>query len=490
MLSRFSHHVSPGRLRLVSSQAISNFKLAAALPKKVASMAAEQQAVPAQARLAVVGDVHGHWNKDADEAALRCLKPNTVIFLGDFGEEDVELVQEVASCPLPKACILGNHDSWFHQVLVPRRKRPLPPQEQAPAKKQAEDSSVAAGVGSAQGGGDGGSDSSSDAGGLEGGPSSTAVLEEGGPHPALAPESAVQRQLAALGDAHIGYSGMAVHGGPPLSLVGARPFSKGGSSWSSIAPFIAALYGVNSSKESAERIVAAARAQHDHNLVIIGHNAPLGLGRERHDIAGVDWIQGGGDHGDPDLRLALQTMKEEGRRVALVLCGHMHHRLQGAHGKPAGRRMVAVDPTGALVLNAATVPRTLPHLPQPVSEPGSPNGTKKASPTQQQLQQQQQQRQQQELQRREAEAAGEQLSWRHFLVVDLAMTPGQEEQGMRVAEARDVWVEVCQKQQETSSRVAHEFTVASSTAGKDGIITYKLWDAFTKRYFERTVLNQ
>eukprot|EP00983_Pelagomonas_calceolata_P058479 1145507-Pelagomonas_calceolata.AAC.1 len=55
---------------------------------------------------------------------------------------------------------------------------------------------------------DGGSDSSSDAGGLEGGTSSTAVLEEGGRHPALAPESAVQRQLAALGDAHIGYSGM------------------------------------------------------------------------------------------------------------------------------------------------------------------------------------------------------------------------------------------------------------------------------------------
>eukprot|EP00967_Tisochrysis_lutea_P126914 scaffold215303_cov19-Tisochrysis_lutea.AAC.1 len=47
------------------------------------------------------------------------------------------------------------------------------------------------------------------------------------------------------------------------------------SSWSSIAPFIAALYGVNSSKESAEHIVAAARSQ-GNNLVIIGHIAPLG----------------------------------------------------------------------------------------------------------------------------------------------------------------------------------------------------------------------
>eukprot|EP00200_Dunaliella_tertiolecta_P010330 CAMPEP_0202382514 /NCGR_PEP_ID=MMETSP1127-20130417/43585_1 /ASSEMBLY_ACC=CAM_ASM_000462 /TAXON_ID=3047 /ORGANISM="Dunaliella tertiolecta, Strain CCMP1320" /LENGTH=450 /DNA_ID=CAMNT_0048981733 /DNA_START=114 /DNA_END=1466 /DNA_ORIENTATION=+ len=450
-------------------------------------MAAEQQVQ--KARLAVVGDVHGLWNKDADEAALGCLNPNTVIFLGDFGEEDVELVQEVASCPFPKACILGNHDSWFHQVLVPRRKRPLPSQEQPSAKKQAEDNNVAPGADFVKGCSDGGSDSSSDAGGLEGGTSSTAVLEEGGRHPALAPESAVQRQLAALGDAHIGYSGMPVHGGPPLSLVGARPFSKGGSSWSSIAPFIAALYGVNSSKESAEHIVAAARSQ-GNNLVIIGHIAPLGLGRERHDIAGVDWIQGGGDHGDPDLRLALQTLKEERRRVALVLCGHMHHRLQGAHGKPAGRRMAAVDPTGALVLNAATVPRVLRHPPKPVPEPGSPNGSKKASPSQQQLQQQQQLRQQQEQRLRDAEAAGEHLSWRHFLVVDLAVTPGQEEQGMRVSEARDVWVEVSVKQQEISSNVAHEFVVASSTVGKDGAITYKLWDAFTKRYYERTVLNQ
>eukprot|EP00967_Tisochrysis_lutea_P149366 scaffold286984_cov18-Tisochrysis_lutea.AAC.1 len=87
----------------------------------------------------------------------------------------------------------------------------------------------------------------------------------------------------------------------------------------------------------------------------------------------------------------------------------------GAHGKPAGRRMAAVDPTGALVLNAATVPRVLRHPPKPVPEPGSPNGSKKASPSQQQLQQQQQLRQQQEQRLRDAEAAGEHLSWRHFL---------------------------------------------------------------------------
>jgi hypothetical protein len=37
-----------------------------------------------------------------------------------------------------------------------------------------------------------------------------------------------------------------------------------------------------------------------------------------HD-SGVDWVQGGGDHGDPDLRLALSTLKDEGRRCVCVL---------------------------------------------------------------------------------------------------------------------------------------------------------------------------
>lgn len=34
---------------------------------------------------------------------------------GDFGEEDVPLVQSVAALPFPKAVILGNHDAWHTQ---------------------------------------------------------------------------------------------------------------------------------------------------------------------------------------------------------------------------------------------------------------------------------------------------------------------------------------------------------------------------------------
>jgi hypothetical protein len=49
------------------------------------------------------------------------------------------------------------------------------------------------------------------------------------------------------------------------------------SSWSSIGPFISALYGVDSHKESSDRIVQAACSQPpDHTLIVIGHNAPYG----------------------------------------------------------------------------------------------------------------------------------------------------------------------------------------------------------------------
>ncbi|KAF2560631.1 hypothetical protein F2Q70_00014797 [Brassica cretica] len=66
-------------------------------------------------RIAVVGDVHGFWNLDEDQKALQLLQPQLVLFTGDFGEEDVPLVQSVAALPFPKAVILGNHDAWHTQ---------------------------------------------------------------------------------------------------------------------------------------------------------------------------------------------------------------------------------------------------------------------------------------------------------------------------------------------------------------------------------------
>uniref|UniRef100_A0A1J3HP19 Calcineurin-like phosphoesterase domain-containing protein n=1 Tax=Noccaea caerulescens TaxID=107243 RepID=A0A1J3HP19_NOCCA len=68
-------------------------------------------------RIAVVGDIHGFWNLNEDRKALGLLQPDLVLFTGDFGEEDVPLVQSVAALPFPKAVILGNHDAWHTQKL-------------------------------------------------------------------------------------------------------------------------------------------------------------------------------------------------------------------------------------------------------------------------------------------------------------------------------------------------------------------------------------
>ncbi|KAG6523094.1 hypothetical protein ZIOFF_012947 [Zingiber officinale] len=36
---------------------------------------------------------------------------------GDFGYENVELVRSISNLKLPKAVILGNHDSWTTQTF-------------------------------------------------------------------------------------------------------------------------------------------------------------------------------------------------------------------------------------------------------------------------------------------------------------------------------------------------------------------------------------
>ncbi|CAM8965945.1 unnamed protein product [Rhodiola kirilowii] len=81
-------------------------------------------------RIAVVGDVHDDWDLREDSKALQLLQPDLVLFtgkcynrlLGDFGNENVELVQSVSELNMPKAVILGNHDSWRTQQLSTKRK--------------------------------------------------------------------------------------------------------------------------------------------------------------------------------------------------------------------------------------------------------------------------------------------------------------------------------------------------------------------------------
>jgi uncharacterized protein (TIGR04168 family) len=66
---------------------------------------------PSDAVLTVVGDVHRWW-RSADVTFLERSRPDLALFVGDLGDEDVEMAQRIASVPVPKAVVLGNHDAW------------------------------------------------------------------------------------------------------------------------------------------------------------------------------------------------------------------------------------------------------------------------------------------------------------------------------------------------------------------------------------------
>nr|XP_028954699.1 uncharacterized protein LOC114823361 [Malus domestica] len=85
-----------------------------------ASMASA--AARSSARIAVVGDVHDQWNLEEDTKALELLQPDLVLFTGDFGEENVELVKSVANLDFAKAVILGNHDAWHTTQFSGKKK--------------------------------------------------------------------------------------------------------------------------------------------------------------------------------------------------------------------------------------------------------------------------------------------------------------------------------------------------------------------------------
>uniref|UniRef100_A0ACD5ZTW2 Uncharacterized protein n=1 Tax=Avena sativa TaxID=4498 RepID=A0ACD5ZTW2_AVESA len=79
-------------------------------PRSMASSSAGAGA--GRVRVAVVGDVHDDWILDEDTKALQFLQPDLVLFTGDYGNENVQLVKSISDLQFPKAAILGNHDCW------------------------------------------------------------------------------------------------------------------------------------------------------------------------------------------------------------------------------------------------------------------------------------------------------------------------------------------------------------------------------------------
>jgi uncharacterized protein (TIGR04168 family) len=248
-------------------------------------------------KIAIVGDVHDRW-EPADEVALQHLGVDLVLFVGDFGNEAVELVGRIAALDLPKAAILGNHDAWYTASDWGRSKRPYDP-----------------------------------------------LVED-----------RVQQQIDLLGANDVGYGKLDL---PQfnLSIVGSRPFSWGGSQWK-YSDFYEDRYGIDSFAASTQRIVEMAQRSTSEHLIIIGHNGPTGLGEEPESICGKDWGEPlGGDYGDPDLKEAISLLQSQGKSIPLVTFGHMHHKLR--HTKERLRQPIIINPNGTVYLNAARCPRIL-----------------------------------------------------------------------------------------------------------------------------------
>jgi uncharacterized protein (TIGR04168 family) len=248
-------------------------------------------------RIAIVGDVHDQW-EDADEIALKHLEIDLVLFVGDFGNETVELVGRLAALDLPKAAIFGNHDAWYTASDWGRSKSPYDP----------------------------------------------------------AVEDRVQQQIDLLGASSVGYGKLDF---PQfnLSVVGSRPFSWGGPEWK-YSDFYQQRYGIDSFAASIDRIVEMGMQATCEHLIIIGHNGPTGLGDEPESICGKDWGEPlvGGDYGDPDLAAAIARLQAQGKSMPLVTFGHMHHKLR--HTKERLRQPIVVRP-GTVYLNAARCPRII-----------------------------------------------------------------------------------------------------------------------------------
>lgn len=244
-------------------------------------------------KIAVIGDIHDQWEAD-DASSLQQLGVDLVLFVGDFGNESVDVVRAIAAIDLPKATVFGNHDAWYSASDWGKQKCPYDRTK----------------------------------------------------------EDWVQDQIDLLAQTHVGYGKLDF---PALNLtvVGSRPFSWGGNVWKN-AEFYKQRFGVTSFAESTEKMIAATKSAAYETVIFLGHNGPVGLGDRPDDPCGKDWQPIGGDYGDPDLAEAIISARQLGKIVPLVTFGHMHHSLR--HTKAHLRKAVVAN-EGTVYLNAARVPR-------------------------------------------------------------------------------------------------------------------------------------
>ncbi|MBV1906416.1 MAG: metallophosphoesterase [Pseudomonadales bacterium] len=136
-----------------------------------------------------------------------------------------------------------------------------------------------------------------------------------------------------------------------IGLIAARPHSMGGVSLS-FPEYMEATYGISTLEQSTQRLIDLVDNTDTENLIFLAHNGPQGLGQEPQDMWGCDFKENGGDWGDPDLTDAIFYAREKGKKILAVIGGHMHLRTKQGHERPW---KTTIGDT--LYINAAKVPR-------------------------------------------------------------------------------------------------------------------------------------
>jgi uncharacterized protein (TIGR04168 family) len=254
------------------------------------------------ARIAVVGDLHGHWD-DWDTRYFSAAAYDLLLFTGDLGsgsgDHGVRIARSVGRLEKPTLVIPGNNDES------------AAPQIAAELRHQR---------------------------GL------LALLKLGG------------RALgAASGQVHL--AGYSLHAytlaGRSLTVLAARPYAMGGSELS-FADALRASFEIDSMAASSKRLCALVERVETDELIVLAHNGPTGLGGSATDLWGRDFVKEAGDWGDADLADALLHAHRCGKRVLAVVAGHMHSPTRGGE-----TRVWQAHEGGTLYLNAARVPRIL-----------------------------------------------------------------------------------------------------------------------------------
>lgn len=274
-------------------------------PSAASVRASAAQADGLLARIVCVGDIHGQWDA-SDEAALTALSPDLALFVGDYGNENLRVVGRISalaeSVPYEVATVFGNHDAFYTASERGRANAPYDATKTCRVTEQKR------------------------------------LLKE-------TDVSYRARELDAV----------------DATLVGGRPWSWGGPHWKH-GGFYRAFEGVNGVDHSAAKLISAVEDDARDAIVFLCHSGPTGLGDKMTDPCGRDWGgKPGGDHGDADLRSAIDAARGKGKRVPLVVFGHMHRTLCRNRGT---RRMLVTETDGegeTVMLNAAVVPRHRPH---------------------------------------------------------------------------------------------------------------------------------